>query len=56
MKLSAPKQAVFYISVVLAALGLLSGFGVIGAVPGNPFYVMTAAWGLLTAGVVMKGL
>lgn len=56
MNLSAPKQAVFVISLVLAVLGLLSGFGIISAIPGNSFYIMTAAWAVLTAGCVMKGM
>ena len=56
MSLSAPTKAVFFISVVLAVLGLLSGFGVISAIPGNSFYIMTAAWAVLTGGVMLKGI
>ncbi len=56
MKLSAPTQIVFFISLILGVLGLLSGFDIVPAIQGNSFYIMTAAWVALTAGVVLKGL
>lgn len=56
MKLSAPTQIIFVISLVLAVLGLLSGFGIITATAGNSFYIMTAAWAVLTGGVMLKGM
>lgn len=56
MSFSAPTKVVFFISLVLAVLGLLSGFGIIGAVPVSSFYIMTAAWGVLAAGVLFKGI
>ncbi|MEO0369577.1 MAG: hypothetical protein AAF197_12480 [Pseudomonadota bacterium] len=56
MKLSAPTQIVFFISMILGILGLLSGFGIVSVGGANTFYIMTAAWVVLTGGVVLKGV
>jgi len=58
MNLSAPKQIVFLIAVVLAVLSLIaSQAGVnIPVVSGNSYWFMTGAFGLLAAGTLLKGL
>lgn len=57
MRLSAPTIIVFVISIVCAVLALLPVFGVaIVALPISGFWLMTIAWGLLTAGVLFKGV
>ena len=58
MNLTRPTFAVFLISVILAALALLSVVGnvAIPVVSDNTFWTMTAAFGLLVIGVVFKGV
>ncbi len=56
MKLSAPKKVIFFISLLLAVIGLLAGFGILAAASGKAFYLMTAAYVVLTAGVALKGV
>lgn len=57
MRLSAPKFYIFVISAVLAALSILPQFGVIAInLPVSGYWLLVIAWGLLTAGVVFKGL
>lgn len=55
MNLSAPTMIVFLISLVLAVLGLLSYYAGI-ALPLGSFHLMLAAWIVLVAGNVMKGI
>ena len=57
MNLSAPTQIVFYISLALAVLGLLSVFGIISiaSMGISNYWIATAAWGVLAFGCVMKG-
>ena len=57
MKLSAPTQMVFIISIVLAVLALLTMLGVaVPLVSGNTAWTALAAYGLLAAGNLLKGL
>ena len=56
MRFNAPTQLMFIISLVLAVAGILSGFGFISAIAGYSFYLMIAAWGLLSASCILKGL
>ena len=57
MRLSAPKFIIFIISVVLAALSLLPMLGIVAvSLPISGYWLLAAAWGLLTAGVVFKGM
>ncbi len=57
MTLSAPTQLIFMISIVLGIVGLLASFGIIGgAIAGYSFWLVTAAWVLLAAGSLLKGL
>ncbi|MDR2905409.1 MAG: hypothetical protein LBU73_05615 [Helicobacteraceae bacterium] len=63
MRLSAPKQFVFIISLVVAVLAVISAllalFGVSFSVPvftKNAFWFLTGAYALLAAGCFFKGL
>lgn len=51
MKLSRPSEAFFYISVVLAIVAILVFTGTV-ALQVAPFWLMTAAYGVLFVGVV----
>ena len=56
IKLSAPSQAVFLISVVLAALVLINMLGVtIPVVSGNSLLLLAVAYGVLLFGVLVRG-
>ena len=57
MTLSAPTQVVFYISLVLAILALLTALGIaIPVVSGNALWTALVAYALLAAGCLLKGL
>jgi hypothetical protein len=57
MRLTAPSFIIFLISVICAVLGLLPIFGIaVVALPVSGFWMMTIAWGLMTAGVLFRGL
>lgn len=55
MKLSAPKQIVWIISVVLGVLGVLSTFVAIPVITANAFWTVVVAWLLLVLATMMKG-
>jgi len=55
MKLSAPTQVFFLISLVLFVLALLGSFAVIPAIAGYAFWLAVAAWGVLAIGCLMRG-
>ena len=54
MKLNAPTQNLFYISVALAVLGLLGRFGGVKPLAEYDFLLVLAGWVLLVIGVIMK--
>jgi hypothetical protein len=62
MKLSAPTALIFILSLILVAVGLLGKFqpGLLTALPpevvGYHFEFLLAGFGVLTAGVLFKGL
>ena len=57
MKLSAPTKIVFLISLVLAVIGLLPLLGIaIPAIGASAAWALVVAYGLLAAGVLLKGL
>ncbi len=56
MRLNAPKKIIFMISLILGILGVLGGLGVIPMLAGYSFWVLTAAWALITASTVLKGM
>ena len=59
-KLTPPTKMVFNISVILGVIALLLYFVNVYAVADMPmhvaFWVATAAWGVMMAGVCMKGV
>lgn len=57
MRLTAPTFIIFVISVICGALSLLSVFGIaVVVLPVSAFWMMTIAWGLMTAGVLFRGV
>ena len=55
MRLNPPKKITFYISLVLAALGLLGTFITIPFVSGYAFFFVLIAYVLLVLGLLIKG-
>jgi hypothetical protein len=55
MKLTPPKQSTFWISVVLAALGLIGSFVTIPFVSGFAFWFVLVGYVVLFLGLVLKG-
>ncbi len=56
MRLNAPTQNVFIISVVIAVIGLLMALGVLAMIPVASFWVMAVAYVVLAAACVLKGM
>ncbi|MGB7335910.1 MAG: hypothetical protein WBD01_08990 [Salaquimonas sp.] len=56
MSLSAPKNIVFIIALIIAILGLLAGLGVFAIIPLSAFWLMTIAYAILAAGCLLKGV
>lgn len=56
MKLSAPKVITWWIAVVLGVIGLLGSLGVVTALGGNSFWLVTAGWALLVVATRIKDL
>ena len=64
MKLSAPTALIFILSLILLAVGLIGHMqpSLLAALPksaeivANSFWFVVGAFGVLTAGVVFKGL
>ena len=55
MKLTPPTKNVFWISVVVAVVGLIAQIGVIGFLAPFAFWLMLVAFVLLALGNAMKG-
>ena len=56
MKLSAPKNVVFIISVVAFLIGLLGNLGVLGFLGGFSAYLVYGSFILLALGCLLKDL
>jgi hypothetical protein len=56
MKLSAPTQVFFLISLALAVIGLLGFLGVVSAVAAHAFWLMTAGYAVLALACLLKGM
>ncbi|MCR4723528.1 MAG: hypothetical protein K5629_07115 [Eubacteriales bacterium] len=54
MKLSAPKNVTFIISVVLVALGLVVWLGVVAAIAGYAFWLVFAGAVMIALAVLLK--
>jgi len=55
MKLSAPTKNVFWISVIVAAVGLIAKLGVVTFLAPFAFWLLVVAFVLLVLGNTMKG-
>jgi len=55
MRLTPPTKNVFWISVVVAAVGLIASFGVVGFLAPFAFWLVLIAYILLALGVALKG-
>jgi len=56
MKLNAPKQIIFLISLLIVALAVIGRLTPIAFVSQNHFWIAVVGYLLLVAGVTMKGL
>ncbi len=56
MTLSAPKQIIWVIAVILGVLGILGYFVAIPFVSANGFWLVSAAFALLAIATLVKGL
>lgn len=56
MRLNAPTQIVFLISVVIAVVALLAVFAVLPTLPIAPFWIMTIAFAVLLVSTIIPGL
>lgn len=56
MKLSAPKGLIWWIALILAALGIVSKFVGIPFVSANNFWFVAVGYVLLFLGTLFKGL
>ena len=56
MKLTPPKQATFWIAVVLGLLGLLSEVGAFTLLPIAAFWLVFIGFALLALALLVKGL
>jgi hypothetical protein len=55
MRLTAPTKNVFWISVVVAIVGLIAKLGVVAFLTPYAFWLMVVAFVLLALGVALKG-
>ena len=56
MKLSAPTNIVFIISVVIAIIAALSALGVVSFIPVASVWIMAVAFVVLALGCLLKGV
>jgi hypothetical protein len=56
MNLSAPTNLFFFISLVIAIIGLLAGMGVIGGLPLASYIIVAIGYAVLAAGCLFKGV
>ena len=56
MKLSAPKNATFFVALILIVLGLVAKLGLVAAIAGYAFWLVFAGAVLLVLSVVLSGL
>jgi hypothetical protein len=56
MNLTPPSTAVFVITLILAALAIISVFAAIPFVSANAFWVLAAAYVLLAVGNLFRGV
>jgi hypothetical protein len=55
MRLTPPTQAVFWVSVVVALVGLLAQFGVVASLAPFAFYIVLIGFLILAVSLLLKG-
>lgn len=56
MKLSAPKNVTYWVSVAIGVLGFLSQFGILSFLPISGFWLVAIAFIILALSLLIKGL
>ena len=56
MNLSAPTNLFFFLSLIIAILGVLAALGVLAFIPIPSVWIMAIAYAVLAIGCVMKGV
>ncbi|WP_201026382.1 hypothetical protein [Paramesorhizobium deserti] len=56
MNLNAPTRIVFFISVIIAVLSLISFFGALAFIPVAAYWILAIAYLVLVAGCVLKNI
>lgn len=56
MRLNAPKQAVWTISVIVGVLGIVGNFTAIAVISANAFWLVTVGFVLLALSTALKGM
>jgi hypothetical protein len=56
MKLSAPTQIVFIISLIIAIIGLVVALGVLHGIPIASVWIMLVAYVVLAIGCLLRGV
>ncbi|WP_169054130.1 hypothetical protein [Nitratireductor sp. XY-223] len=56
MKLTAPTNLVFLISLIIAVLGILSGIGAVSLISISAFWMVTIGYAILAVGCLLRGL
>lgn len=54
MALNAPNMVIYVLTLLVAIVGLLAYFGVLGGIAGFAFWLMTIAFAILAGGVLLK--
>lgn len=54
MALNAPNVVIYVLTLLVAIVGLLAYFGVLGGIAGFAFWLMTIAFAILAGGVLLK--
>lgn len=55
MSLSAPKQIVFLISLIIVVVGILAGLAIIPGLPISALWIVTIGYIVLAIGCLLKG-
>ena len=56
VKLTAPTNLVFLISLIIAVLGILSGIGAVSLISISAFWMVTIGYAILAVGCLLRGL
>ncbi len=56
LKLSAPKEVVWIIALILGVVGILGAMGIVAAFGAYAFWLVVAGWALLLIATIMRGM